>query len=113
MREGKIIGEFNRINRVLQQLMNGQQILNQNAGQMISQIRSDVMSISLYIETLNDYSSKWSTGWGLLPIGIYPGKQIFKKIYDKKVDDINKAREAYMKKQKEEAKKNENKEVQS
>lgn len=111
MREGKIIGKFKIIDQTLQQLMTSQQILNRNAGQMIHQLRNDIISISLYVETLNDYAKKWWTGWGLLPIGVYPGKKIFNTIYDKKVNDMNKIREEHLRKQQEEAKNNENKKV--
>ena len=117
MKDGKIYAMVAELDNKIKAVNNNQQILGSNAGQLINQLKSDLFSISLYIEARREYEEKY---W-MLPMAVFPGKKLFKKIYDRKVNEINQAREEYAKKQKAaqekeleavaEETKNENKEV--
>ena len=96
MKDAKVYAIAAELEGKIRTIVTNQQTLGQNTIQMINQMKNDVLSISIYVEGRREYEEKY---W-MLPIAVFPGKKIFKKIYDRKVDEINKAREAYIAKQK-------------
>ena len=100
MRDKTIINNFEKFEDAIKNIQKNLNESNKVNSQYLQQINDNLTGVSLYLDSLIEYRKKY---W-ILPIGFWPGKKLFDKIYKNNLEEVQKKRKEQMKKQQEKAK---------
>ena len=97
MKESKILGMFQQHSAAIQQLNQQIMMIGNNANKIIGQLAGNITNISIIVDTMMEYDRKY---W-MFPKAFWPGKKLFAKIYNRRVQEIKDQHEEALKKQQE------------